>query len=314
MKRLILLILVLLFSVIPVVGFAQTANEKPDYEYEPLVQDGAWWLMDHISGDAMQHSYWYTIHYFEGDTLIGENVYKKFFTAESNYVNPLIEFYREEDKKVYRYDEATDSDLLIFNFSGELGDTVNLSPYIWDASFFEIEEVKIIEPCYMVNDNQIKRFKLTNINWPYQQYWQYERIGTLEGFGHPFTRSSQTYFSHLRSFGLNNEILYGSNCPSVIDEIESFEEMLYHIDTLYLSSTVLTNKSINIYPNPANDIVNVDSDLPVNLIEIYSIDGKRVAEFSNERLLNITHLAKGIYLISVELEGGELFKQKIVRQ
>jgi endoglucanase len=60
--------------------------------------------------------------------------------------------------------------------------------------------------------------------------------------------------------------------------------------------------TINIYPNPSKGIVTIKSDSLLTGIEIYNIAGKVVvnsAFLDNELQINLSHLAKGSYIIKV---------------
>ena len=65
---------------------------------------------------------------------------------------------------------------------------------------------------------------------------------------------------------------------------------------------------INVYPNPAKDIlnVNVSNDRIRNLL-IYDLAGQAVYNLSDlhgQSQINIGHLSNGIYLLKVETDSG----------
>lgn len=74
------------------------------------------------------------------------------------------------------------------------------------------------------------------------------------------------------------------------------------------SSSVAENPLINVYPNPAKDIlnVNVSNDRIRNLL-IYDLAGQAVYNLSDlhgQSQINIGHLSNGIYLLKVETDSG----------
>jgi hypothetical protein len=70
---------------------------------------------------------------------------------------------------------------------------------------------------------------------------------------------------------------------------------------------------ISIYPNPASDIINVKSDIPL-LFALLNLDGKIIKQ-STSNQINLKGLAAGTYLVSVQnMEGVELKREKIVVQ
>jgi hypothetical protein len=76
---------------------------------------------------------------------------------------------------------------------------------------------------------------------------------------------------------------------------------------------------IDVYPNPASDVVSVsvnklNSDFYLELTDIF---GRKLlkTEFTNQREINVSHLAPGIYcLILDNIKTGERFMQKIVKK
>ncbi|NOQ23957.1 MAG: T9SS type A sorting domain-containing protein [Bacteroidales bacterium] len=81
---------------------------------------------------------------------------------------------------------------------------------------------------------------------------------------------------------------------------------------------VNTQPTINLYPNPANSYINVQvANVKANgLISIYSATGalvKVVEMDENEREVNISDLASGLYLITVDTKKEAITKQFIKR-
>lgn len=75
--------------------------------------------------------------------------------------------------------------------------------------------------------------------------------------------------------------------------------------------------SLNLYPNPVKNTVNVSSDLLINNIVVRNMLGKTVYEIKNvndrTKVLNLDGLVKGVYIVSIESEGritaGKLVKE-----
>ncbi len=81
----------------------------------------------------------------------------------------------------------------------------------------------------------------------------------------------------------------------------------------YVSPIVSLNLSkemfsiIKVYPNPAADKINIEgAAFPIN---IYDVMGKLVMKVANEGDLDISHLEKGVYLISDKNSSTKLIKQ-----
>lgn len=69
---------------------------------------------------------------------------------------------------------------------------------------------------------------------------------------------------------------------------------------------------ISIYPNPANDFINVESEFKINTIQIYSTLGTLVKSYeklSKNKTLDISSLPKGMYMLKVNsAKKNSLFK------
>lgn len=81
-----------------------------------------------------------------------------------------------------------------------------------------------------------------------------------------------------------------------------------------LSSTDFNNGNLNfkLYPNPANDIINLELNNEVKNVDIYSLQGQKVHS-STEKQINISNLANGIYMVRVEDENGAVATQKLIK-
>lgn len=74
-------------------------------------------------------------------------------------------------------------------------------------------------------------------------------------------------------------------------------------------------KKLLIYPNPASSSVTVKLDSGLKRITITGMDGKAVIDRQangKEYTVDVAHLEKGIYIISVENNNGELMNDKLV--
>jgi len=82
-----------------------------------------------------------------------------------------------------------------------------------------------------------------------------------------------------------------------------------------ISSTdvqVLNSNDINLYPNPAYDIINIDSDLDLSNYKVLNIFGQTVdqADIIHD-VINVGQLSSGVYFISFEVEKQQVIKKFI---
>ena len=70
--------------------------------------------------------------------------------------------------------------------------------------------------------------------------------------------------------------------------------------------------TVNLYPNPATNILTIDSEIPLTKVEIYSILGKKVKEINSDFNSIPTHnLSNGVYHIRMHSENGIATKKMI---
>jgi hypothetical protein len=78
---------------------------------------------------------------------------------------------------------------------------------------------------------------------------------------------------------------------------------------------ISSTDKIKIYPNPANNIIYIESDLSIEQIDIYDISGRKLKQFSTitNNQLSIEDLSSGIYLIKIAADKKE-FISKIIKE
>ena len=71
----------------------------------------------------------------------------------------------------------------------------------------------------------------------------------------------------------------------------------------------LTKDNINIYPNPASEIINIESEYQISYIEIIDYLGKIIIKTDNYKNLNINELNNGMYSINIYTENEKITKK-----
>ncbi len=84
--------------------------------------------------------------------------------------------------------------------------------------------------------------------------------------------------------------------------------------TFYTADFTPTPKAIKMYPNPANNQVFFESDLALEQVKVFSITGKQVlqANLSQNNNIQVNDLAKGIYLVQIQTQNGQVETRKLV--
>lgn len=82
-------------------------------------------------------------------------------------------------------------------------------------------------------------------------------------------------------------------------------------------SEIEDDKSIQIYPNPSNAGVTINTTFEISNIQVLSIDGKQIVLFENinskQFKLNLDEISKGIYLINIADRKGNLYRNKWIK-
>jgi len=123
---------------------------------------------------------------------------------------------------------------------------------------------------------------------------------TLSGFTEGETISYACKFAFAGGLAVTKYLSYqiGSSCSS-----------------LSLDDNIWGN-NIKIYPNPSSDTFNINSSqIELNKIEIYSLLGKKLKEYSAIRsVYNIEDLTSGLYLVKIYTNKGMFTIKKLIKK
>lgn len=56
---------------------------------------------------------------------------------------------------------------------------------------------------------------------------------------------------------------------------------------------------VNVYPNPTTNYLIIDSEFEINRMEIYTLQGQKVASHNNQNKINVSSLSNGMYFLKV---------------
>lgn len=99
-----------------------------------------------------------------------------------------------------------------------------------------------------------------------------------------------------------------------MDKDKAFTEARKIFDPTSVNEISAVN-SINIYPNPAKDVINIDLKTDAQ-IAIYSLDGRAVTAeniIKGVNTINVSDLPVGMYILEVITEGGRM-QSKFLKQ
>ena len=72
--------------------------------------------------------------------------------------------------------------------------------------------------------------------------------------------------------------------------------------------------NLAIYPNPTKDLVNINSDLKIESVELYSITGQKLMVKQSASIISLSDFPKGFYLLKVLFENGKSSTVRVVKK
>ena len=86
---------------------------------------------------------------------------------------------------------------------------------------------------------------------------------------------------------------------------------------LVLALTPLAqNNTLKVYPNPTSGLLNIESDLAIKSVQMYNTIGQLSKMItvvqSNNLQIEVSDLAKGLYMLAIETDKGLTTQQVIV--
>ena len=275
--------------------FCQNINSQS------FVEEGNQWSMVNYTFAGIFSS----TYRIEGDTIINGINYKKMWytNQDPSIADWTLEKYIREDstQKVYQLN-ASNEERIIYDFGLSVGDTIvsNVSPE-------QNSIVTALDSIELNDATKRKRLTITSLycaDWNIEEFW-------IEGIG---GRNYAFYYVDvfcqtdtglsLRCFSNNGNFLYGSadsnNCfiPTSINELEQ------------------TN--IKIFPNPTQDILNLEYDetLEIEQLKIFDFQGQMIRSLQVENdfsQISIADFPKGVYYLKIETARSEFIVKKFIK-
>ena len=114
----------------------------------------------------------------------------------------------------------------------------------------------------------------------------------------------------VKSLEINNSIV---DLSDISDHYPVFVDI--EVPGLTNIANTMKENSFQVYPNPADGLLNLSSPQEINKIEVYSLAGQKVMELSGEYINNIdlSTLERGIYIIKAFSEN-KCFVKKITKK
>ena len=270
-------------------------------EYYPLIEENKTWNVISVIlvGPYPWDTTYSTLTYeFSGDTTIDSQTYLKLY--ESNEENPenwnLWCYMREDnEKKVWHRRDSDENEILMYDFSLEVGDSIldytGLTYLIIDSTGYET-----------IGQDERKKYYLSSTEMPdyYSETW-IDGIGSNKGICWAGSVLLVGGWSWFLCMSENGELVY----------------MNPNYESCYLITKLdeIENPTIQVYPNPAKNLLRIDNLEKVELesISITNINGQVIKQFDSKNTkLDISNIASGLYFLKIEYKNGFLTKKILI--
>jgi len=237
-----------------------------------------------------------------GDTIINGIAYKKIYRDTSPVFNWNTDIYtcaiRESNRKVYYIAKDELKENLLYDFSknaGEYVEVIGLGLNYPNPIRLKVDSVSIKN----INGVNRKIMKF-NANGSYHtdEIW-IEGIGSSFGFLTPFVSVSDNYFQ-LKCCSKNDTLYYlNSQIGNFLCSPSEPQNQCEY--TVIAHSNEQEWMDLSILPNPANDFLNIKTNIDGLTYTIYNSIGQKIL-FSNlqDDKISTTDLPSGIYIITFE--------------
>ncbi|HEY0091397.1 MAG TPA: FG-GAP-like repeat-containing protein, partial [Flavobacterium sp.] len=94
------------------------------------------------------------------------------------------------------------------------------------------------------------------------------------------------------------------------------DQPLFVLEGAFLQVDEFSAAGISLYPNPANDFINIkmDSDTIIRSVKVYDITGKLLmTSIPTENKITVQTLSRGTYIVLLEDGGGKQFASKFIK-
>jgi Secretion system C-terminal sorting domain len=251
-----------------------------------------------------------------GDTTFNNITYKKIYVDTNSTFNWASAKYvcaiREQNKKVYYIHGDTTTELLLYDFTKNVGDSVeivSLGLNFPNAIKLQIDSISTT----IINGVARKTYKFNaNGNYHTDEYW-YEGIGSSFGFLTPFLSVSDNVYT-LKCNAKNDTLYYLQS--NMANFLCSASEPFTSCEYLQNPSKIESKKqnTLKIYPNPTNDVLHLSGVLINGWYQIITMQGHVVAKgnITNNKI-EVGFLKAGLYQLVLK-KNKVMIREKFIKE
>lgn len=132
----------------------------------------------------------------------------------------------------------------------------------------------------------------------YEAIWEAD---PATGFYQEITSTNSGPFENIPRFVPNYPMIVMNNELYLTATNATFNQELWKLSSNQLNNSDFDFKNkISVYPNPTTNILNIETVAENDFtIEIYDLIGKKVAQYSNQKQIDISELVIGTYLVKI---------------
>jgi hypothetical protein len=129
----------------------------------------------------------------------------------------------------------------------------------------------------------------------------------LEEVGETITEEGNVYGPFSYDFSYTDDLVY-LHITNLAGSVATFY-------ATFLSQDEFINESITIYPNPATDILKIESSsVAIDKIRIYDLRGRLVEKYDGvKNQMDVSHLQQGVFIIEIETAEG-ILRRKLIKK
>ncbi len=111
----------------------------------------------------------------------------------------------------------------------------------------------------------------------------------------------------------NISLTSGNKIMRIVFDAGDFNLNYVNVADISTGISMLENKALSVFPNPASGTLNIQSDIHFAQMEIYNLQGEKMIE-SNQTKIDVQPLSSGIYMLKMTAVSGEAMYSKFVKE
>ncbi len=301
-------------------------------KYAPFPEDSAYWIrkVEHAGGFGgapfcERNGTTNYVYYAFEDTLINGKDYRlvkeslisdyEYGPDANYYINNDFDTVLKNGKTSFCFrNDSINKTVYAIKLSEIAFDSYNIKEigeeFIWYDFNLELEDSLGNHTTYFQNTHLVDSIDSVEYCGTYRKRYLTKNNGMLNGewaeliegvgIGLGFMEDNHDYYFEPCSFP--NVTLYQKGCENFMQELST------------LTSTKESPNfiSLDIYPNPADNIINFSSELPLD-IQLFDLNGRLVFRKENvTKQVNISQLNPGSYIISAHTMNNQISHSKII--